>query len=183
MWNKPWLPLPYLHLEVNTEYLAADDVGGRFSGCTKRVLVATLWWKRCNLNLSSVSPKAFVYRHSSAASPALDNVSDCSILLQEDFSLRYEVVVRTNVFKSDRVLFPWWIPEKLYHSRGWHEQTTVLQTARPSTLCTYLMFQHRGLFFVPDLISGLKKTSQESSLTWKHIYIEAQADPCHRQPR
>ena len=41
----------------------------------------------------------------------------------------------------------------------------ILQTARPSTLCTYLMFQHRGLFFVPDLMSGLKKTSQESSLT------------------
>ena len=40
------IPLPYLHLKVHTEamvlhYLAADDVGGRFSGCTKRVLVAT----------------------------------------------------------------------------------------------------------------------------------------------
>ena len=53
-------------------YLAADDVGGRFSVCTKRVLVATFWWKRSNLNLSSVSPTAPVYSHTSAASPALD---------------------------------------------------------------------------------------------------------------
>ena len=29
----------------------------------------------------------------------------------------------------------------------------------------YLMFQNHGLVFVPDLISGLKKTSQDSSLT------------------
>ena len=36
----------------------------------------------------------------------------------------------------------------------------LLQTARPSTLCTVLMFQHHGPFFVPDQISGLKKTSQ-----------------------
>ena len=36
----------------------------------------------------------------------------------------------------------------------------LLQTARPSTLCTVLMFQHHGPLFVPDEISGLKKTSQ-----------------------
>ena len=37
------ITLPYLHLKVHTELwnLAADDVGGRFYGCTKRVLVAT----------------------------------------------------------------------------------------------------------------------------------------------
>ena len=29
------------------------------------------------------------------------HVNECSILLQEDFSLRYEVVVRTNVLKSE----------------------------------------------------------------------------------
>ena len=42
-------------------YLAADDVGGRFSGCRKRVLVDTFWWMRSNLNLSSVSPTAPLY--------------------------------------------------------------------------------------------------------------------------
>ena len=36
----------------------------------------------------------------------------------------------------------------------------LLQTARPSTLCTVLMFQHHGPLCVPDEISGLKKTSQ-----------------------
>ena len=36
----------------------------------------------------------------------------------------------------------------------------LLQTARPSTLCTVFMFQHHGPLFVPDEISGLKKTSQ-----------------------
>ena len=53
-------------------YSAADDAGGRFSGCTKHVLVATVWWKRSNLKLSNVSPTTPVYRHTSAASPALD---------------------------------------------------------------------------------------------------------------
>ena len=53
-------------------YLAADDVGGRFSGCTNRVLVANFWCMRSNLNLSSVSPTAPVYRHTSDASPELD---------------------------------------------------------------------------------------------------------------
>ena len=74
IWTKPWFLLPYLHLKVHTVlwYLAADDVGGRFSGCMKRVLVATFWWNRSNLNVSSVSPTAPVYRHASAASPALD---------------------------------------------------------------------------------------------------------------
>ena len=51
------------------------------------------------------------------------------------------------------------VPESTYGGYG---------TWRPSTLCTFLMFQHRGLFFVPDLTSGLKKTSQESSLTRKY---------------
>ena len=36
----------------------------------------------------------------------------------------------------------------------------LLQTARPSTLCTVFKFQHHGPLFVPDEISGLKKTSQ-----------------------
>ena len=40
----------------------------------------------------------------------------------------------------------------------------LLQTARPSTLFTFFMFQHRGILFVTDLISGFKNTSQESSL-------------------
>ena len=53
-------------------------------------------------------------------------------------------------------------------SMAWANNIILLQTARPSTLCAYLMFQHRGLFFVPDLTSGLKKTSQEASLTWKY---------------
>ena len=36
----------------------------------------------------------------------------------------------------------------------------LLQTARPSTLCTVFMFQHHGPLFVPDEIPGLKKISQ-----------------------
>ena len=57
------------------------------------------------------------------------------------------------------------IREVVSQPRMAYSNDIVLQTARPSTLCTFLMFQYHGPFFVPDQISGLKNTSQYSSLT------------------
>ena len=148
-------------------YLAADDVGGRFSGCTKRVLVATFWRKRSNLNSYSVSPTAPVYRYTSAASPALDMSASVAFSCRKTSAcvpkcLSVRICFRASPFPMLNTR------EVVSQPRMAWANNILLQTARPSTLCTYLMFQHRGLFFVPDLTSGLKKNSQESSLTWKH---------------
>ena len=76
-------------------FLATDNVEGRFSGCTKRVMVHS--------NESAANSVYLVchplHRHTRAASPAIDmsasvafscrNISACV--------MTYEVVVRTNV--------------------------------------------------------------------------------------
>ena len=169
LWTKPWFPLPYLHVEVNTEAMVLGSWWRRtkVSGCTKRVLVATFWWKRCNPKLSSVSPTAPVYRHTSAASPALDMSESVAFSCRKisAFVMKWlseRMCLRASPFPMMNTREVVSQPMMAWANNRW------LKTARSSILCTYLMFQHRGLFFVPDLISGLKKTSQESSLTWKH---------------
>ena len=148
-------------------YLATDGVGGRFSGCTKRVLGAIFWWKRSNLNLSSVSPTATVYRHTSDASPVLDMSASVAFSCRNTSACVMKCLSERICFKASP--FPMLNTREVVSPPRMAWANNILrQTARPSTLCTYLMFQHRGLFFVPDLTSGLKKTSQESPLTWKH---------------
>ena len=164
--DSPFIFAPESRYTRRLWYSVADDVGGRFSGCTQPVL-ATFWWKRINLNVYSLSPTAPVCRHTSAASPALDMSASVALSCRKTSAcvmkcLSERICPRASHFHMLNTR------EVVSQPRMAWANNILLQTARTNALCTYLMFQHRGLFVVPDLISGLKKTSQESSLTWKH---------------
>ena len=180
MWTKPWFPFHNCTWRYTRRlwYLAADDVGGRFSGCPKHVLVATFWWKRSNLNLYSVSPTAPVYRQTSAASPALDMSASVAFSCRKTSACVMKCLSERICFRASPL--PCWIPEKLYHSRGWHEQTTYCCKLHVPTL-----FAHSWCSSIVD--SSLFRTwplvwrRLHNNIPW-HENREAQADLCHRQP-
>ena len=101
-----------------------------------------------------------MYRHARAASPGLD-ISEgvaCSCRKIPACFVKCMVVKMCLIASSLRVLNTGKVIEP------WIAFTNniVLQTVRPNTLCTNLMFQHRGFIFVPDLISSSKSNLQES---------------------
>ena len=113
------------------------------------------------------SPTAPVYRHTSAASPALDKSASVAFSYRKTSACIMKCLSERICFRASP--FPMPNTRKVVSQpRMARANNILLQTSRPSTLWTYLMFQHRGLIFVPGLTSGMKKTSQESSLTWKH---------------
>ena len=78
------------------------------------------------------------------------------------------MVVRTTVLKSESFSHYEYARSCITAEDGMSKQQIIANGTSQHSLHTYLMFQHRGLFFMPDLISGLKKTWQESTLKWKH---------------
>ena len=110
-------------------------------------------------------------------------VSECSILLQEDFSLRYEVVVRTNVLKSDSFSHAEYPISCITAEDGMSKQQIVANCTSQHSLHIYYIFLcssivGSSLFRIWSLVW---RTLRKNLLWYENT--ESQADPCHRQPR
>ena len=133
--------------------MTADDIGGRFSCCTK------MYW--C-LPTDERSPTS-VYL---VCHPLQLCTCILGLLLLRLICHCRKIPTCVMKWLSERTtfrasLFPMLSTrEVVSQPRMACSNNILLQTARPSTLCTVFMFQHHGPLFVPDEISGLKKTSQ-----------------------
>ena len=160
MWNKPWFPFPYLHLKVNVEAMVVDSWWWQLVASEEGFQAAqnVYWWLPTGERSAT---SVYLVCH-----PLQLCTGILGLLLLRLICHCRTIPACVMKWLSERMcfrgsLFPMLSTQEVESQpRMACSYNILLQTARPSTLCTVLMFQHHGPLFVPDEISGLQKTSQ-----------------------